>query len=222
MSDTLLVLAPLRIEQLALGGQAGLRVLRTGMGPERARRGAAAARASSAPALAVAGLCAGIAPELRPGDVVCATQLRPDGDEPIPVPGSALLAAALTRHGLRVHLGTLASSAQLEGPAQRRLRAGDAIALDMESGWLAAGAGTRPLAVLRVVVDADGRRLADPRIALAGLRALRSLRRCRGALAEWAVAVTTEPAPHPAPLELAKPAPSAAARPAGLSAGRAR
>jgi len=224
VSDSLLVLAPLRIEALALGGQSGLRVLRTGMGPERARRGAAAARSTSASAVAVAGLCAGIAPELRPGDVVCATELRPDGGEPIPVPGSALLAAALRRHGLRVHLGALVSSERVEGPAARRRRAGTALALDMESAWLAAGAGDRPLAVLRVVVDADGRRLADPRILPAALAALRSLRASRGALAEWAAAVATDPLAKPAPrLELAQPPPGAASpRPLGLAGERSR
>ena len=59
----------------------------------------------------------------------------------------------------------------------------------MESAWLAAGADGRPFAVVRVVADKAGRRLADPRMAIAGPRALRSLRRVGGALAEWAAAV---------------------------------
>jgi 4-hydroxy-3-methylbut-2-enyl diphosphate reductase len=59
----------------------------------------------------------------------------------------------------------------------------------MESAWLAAGAAGRPLAVVRVVADAAGRSLADPRMAIAGPRALRSLRRVSGALSEWAAAV---------------------------------
>ena len=45
----------------------------------------------------------------------------------------------------------------------------------MESAWLADGAGGRPLAVVRVVVDAAGRGLVDPRIALAGVRGARAL-----------------------------------------------
>jgi 4-hydroxy-3-methylbut-2-enyl diphosphate reductase len=56
----------------------------------------------------------------------------------------------------------------------------------MESAWLAAAAGGRPFAVVRVVADPAGRRLADPRIVPEGIRALRSLRRTRGALDEWA------------------------------------
>jgi 4-hydroxy-3-methylbut-2-enyl diphosphate reductase len=59
----------------------------------------------------------------------------------------------------------------------------------MESAWLAAGAAGRPLAVVRVVADAAERSLADPRMAIAGPRALRSLRRVSGALTEWAAAV---------------------------------
>ena len=188
MNESLLVLAPLRIEQLALRGRDGVRVLRTGMGPERARAAAAAVRASDARALAIAGLCAGISPQLRAGDVICATELRPDGGEPIAVPASALLAGPLRRCGLRVHVGALACGARIERPEERRRR-GDALGLDMESAWLAAGAEGRPLVVVRVVVDAAERRLADPRIALAGLRALGNLRRARAALVEWAAAV---------------------------------
>jgi 4-hydroxy-3-methylbut-2-enyl diphosphate reductase len=52
-----------------------------------------------------------------------------------------------------------------------------------------ARAGGRPLAVARVVADAAGRSLADPRIALEGARALGCLRRVGAALAEWGAAV---------------------------------
>ncbi len=189
MSERLLVLAPLRIEQLALGGNDALQVTRTGMGREHAQRAAARAATSPAPAVAIAGLCAAIAPELRAGDVVCATELRPDDGEPIAVPGSALLAAPLSRQGLRVHVGAIACSDRIEGAAKRRRRAGETLALDMESAWLAAAAAGRPLAVLRVVVDADGRQLYDPRIVSAAAHALRSLRLSRAALAEWAAAL---------------------------------
>jgi 4-hydroxy-3-methylbut-2-enyl diphosphate reductase len=185
----LLVLAPLRIEQLALGEPAGSSVMRTGMGPDRARIAAARALAHEAPALAVAGLCAGVDPALQAGDVLCATELVGEDGARRQVPGSSLLAAALRRRGLRVHLGALASTDRILGPAERRGREGSALAEDMESAWLAAGAAGRPLAVVRVVADAAGRSLADPRMAIAGPRALRSLRRVSGALSEWAAAV---------------------------------
>jgi len=188
MTD-LLVLAPMRIEQLMLGEPAGSAVIRTGMGPDRARIAAARALAHDATALAVAGLCAGIDPALRAGDVLCATELVDESGARTPVPGSSLLAAALRRRGLNVHVGTLASSSRILGPAERRGHEGSALAVDMESAWLAAGAAGRPLAVVRVVADAAGRSLADPRMAIAGPRALRSLRRVSGALSEWAAAV---------------------------------
>ena len=67
---TLLVLAPMAIEEAALRTDG--RVLRTGIGPERARIAAARALAIEANNVAIAGLCAGVDPTLRPGDVVCA------------------------------------------------------------------------------------------------------------------------------------------------------
>jgi 4-hydroxy-3-methylbut-2-en-1-yl diphosphate reductase len=188
MTD-LLVLAPMRIEQLALGEPEGSSIMRTGMGPDRARIAAARALAHAAPALAVAGLCAGVDPALRAGDVLCATELVDENGARLPVPGSSLLSAALRRRGLRVHAGALASTGRILGPAERRAHAGSALAVDMESAWLAAGAAGRPLAVVRIVADEAGRSLADPRMAIAGPRALRSLRKVSGALTEWAAAV---------------------------------
>jgi 4-hydroxy-3-methylbut-2-en-1-yl diphosphate reductase len=189
VTGPLLLLAPLRIEQAALGVPPGASVLRTGMGPDHARIAAARALAHDAPALAVAGLCAGIAPDLRAGDVICATEVLRPGGTKVPVPGSALLVAALRRRGLRVHVGPLVSTERILGPAERRRLEGDALAVDMESAWLTDGAGGRPLAIVRVVADAAGRHLADPRTLIAGARALRSLRRTSGAIGEWAGAI---------------------------------
>jgi 4-hydroxy-3-methylbut-2-en-1-yl diphosphate reductase len=188
VSESLLILVPLRIERHALGTPPGSAVMQTGMGPRRARIAAARALAHGAPAVAVAGLCAGVDPALRAGDVLCASELVDDGGGRVEVPGSQLLAAALRRRGLRVYVGTLASAGRILRPAERRQLDGLALAVDMESARLAAGAGGRPLGVCRVVVDADGRSLADPRLALEGLQALRSLRRTGPALAEWAAA----------------------------------
>jgi len=184
VNESLLILTALRIEELALRRPGGTRVLRTGMGPDRARIAAARALASSAPAIAVAGLCAGVDPALRAGDVVCATELVDENGGRTAVPGSSLLVAALRRRGLRVHVGPLLSARRILGPAERRDLLG-VLAVDMESAWLAAGAGDRPFAVARVVADAAGRRLTDPRMAIAGARALRSLHTVGEALAEW-------------------------------------
>src|SRR5262249_46138345 len=80
---TLLVLVPMRIEELALGRRPGWRVLRAGMGPERARIAAARGLAVEADAVAIAGVCGAVSPELRPGDVVAATELRAEGADPV-------------------------------------------------------------------------------------------------------------------------------------------
>jgi 4-hydroxy-3-methylbut-2-en-1-yl diphosphate reductase len=180
---SLLVLAPMAIEEAALRSKS--RVLRTGMGPERARIAAARALAIDVTNVAIAGLCGGVDPSLRPGDVVCASELRREDGTTVQVPGAMKLAATARRHGLRVHVGPLLSSNRILTPAERS-DLGGALAVDMESAWLAESAGGRPLAVLRVVVDGAGRRLADPRIALDGVRALRALRRCNSVLSEWA------------------------------------
>jgi 4-hydroxy-3-methylbut-2-en-1-yl diphosphate reductase len=190
MGNALLVFAPLRVEAAVLRKEPGWTILRSGMGPSRARLAAARGLAVESGAVAVVGLSAGVAPEVSAGDVVCATEVRREDGVTVPVPGSALLAAALRRRGLRVHAGPILSVDRIAGPAERRALARDGVlALDMESAWLAEAAAGRPLAVLRVVADVAERHLHDPRIVVAGVRALRSLRRASGALAEWAEAV---------------------------------
>ena len=179
----LLVLAPMGIEEAALRSKN--RVLRTGMGPERARIAAARGLAIDARSVAIAGLCGGVDPSLRPGDVVCANELRREDGTALEVAGSDELAGLVRRHGLRAHVGPIVSTDRILTPAERSALDG-ALGVDMESAWLAEAAGGRPLAVLRVVVDGAGRRLADPRIAVDGVRALRSLRRCSAVLEDWA------------------------------------
>jgi 4-hydroxy-3-methylbut-2-enyl diphosphate reductase len=191
VSQSLLVMAPLRVEAAVLREAPEWRVLRSGMGASKARIAAARGLAiESAEALAVVGLCAAVSPELRAGDVICATELRRADAEPIQVPGSALLAAALRRRGLRVQAGPILSSDHLTPPRERlALRDQGVLAVDMESAWLAEAADGRPLAVLRVVVERSGRHLLDPRTPVAGVRALWALRRASQALSEWASAV---------------------------------
>ena len=184
--------APLRIEAAMLPKRDGWTVLRSGMGPERARIAAARGLAVEAPAVAIVGLCAAVLPELRAGDVVCATELRRDSAMPVAAPESALVAAALRRRGMRVHVGPLLSLDHVTTAAERRpFRDEGVLAVDMESAWLADGADGRPLAVIRVVVESAERDLRDPRTITAGIRALRSLRRTAGALVEWRQAVNS-------------------------------
>jgi hypothetical protein len=188
VSSRLLVLTPLRIEQLAV--RDGARTLRTGMGPRRAMIAAARAQAIEADGVAVAGVCGGVAPGIGPGDVVCASELRREDRSVIAVPGSALLAAALRLRGLRVHVGPVLSVGRLVRKGTwDEAREGGVLAVDMESAWLAPGAAGRPFAVLRTVADPAGQGLLDPRLVVTGAQALKSLRRARPAFAEWAAAL---------------------------------
>jgi len=189
-AERLLVLAPLRVEVAALR-TSGARTLRTGIGAARAQVAAARALAVEADAVAVAGVCAGVAPTLAAGDVVAATELwREDGPAMV-LADPAPLVAALERCGLHVHVGPLLSVDRLTDVDGRNdLVASGALAVDMESAWLAAGADGRPLAVVRVVADAAGRSLLDPRMLLAGTRALLHLRRVAPALVHWAEELT--------------------------------
>jgi 4-hydroxy-3-methylbut-2-enyl diphosphate reductase len=193
MSDRrLLVYAPLRAEVAALPPSLRRRgrVIRSGMGPERARIAAARGLAVDAHGVALVGVCAATRPGLEAGDVLVASELRrPDGTTTV-LSGSRLLAGALRRAGLRAEVGPLASAERLAGPSERRyLGETGAWGVDMESAWLADGADGRPLAVVRTVVETTGRELVDPRTVLSGARALRSLRRAGSVLERWADAL---------------------------------
>jgi 4-hydroxy-3-methylbut-2-en-1-yl diphosphate reductase len=203
---SLLVLTPLRLEaRAARTGAPGARVVRTGMGPRSARRAADAPdapptfHAGDAPstlrtgdgaAVAILGFAGGLRGDLAPGDLVVATEVRgPHGATP--VPGAELIAGMLRRRGLRVHAGPVASRARLvTGAARARLAADGALAVDMESAWLAPAAAGRPLAVVRAIVDTPGRELRRPLATVAGARAAyRALRETAAGLAEWGGAV---------------------------------
>lgn len=185
----LLVFAPLRLEAATVSRtlRRRARVIRTGMGPHQARIAAARGLAvDDARGVAVVGLCAATSDDLRAGDVVLASELRHDGGAPIALHGNGLLAGALRRRGLRVRVGRVASTERIAGPCERRYLAETGVSgVDMESAWLAGAADGRPLAVLRVVVEAAGRELVAPRTLAAGTRALLSLRRATQVLEEW-------------------------------------
>ena len=191
-STGLLVLAPLGIEASALRrALPDVEIVRTGMGPRRAAETARAlaVRAARPRAVAVAGFAGALAAGLRPGDVVVATEvLTPDGRS-IPC-SSGPLAAALRALGLEPHLGPIASSVRLVRADERRaLAAAGAIAVDMESAWLAEAYPDRALAVVRTIVDTPDRPLRRPLATVSGgIRAYRSLRRAAPALARWSQA----------------------------------
>jgi 4-hydroxy-3-methylbut-2-enyl diphosphate reductase len=191
----LVVLAPLRIEALAIrSGLPGIKVKRSGMGRRQLDFG-------DADAIGVAGLCGAVDPSLRAGDLVLATELRSEDGKTIPCPDSALLAEPLRRLGLKTRLGTVYTASKILGRDERlALRDAGVIAVDMESAWIAEAAQNRPVAVLRVVVDTADKRLTSPRTLVAGVRALWTLRRASSAFVDWVEACSGRFSEHSASL----------------------
>ena len=200
-ADRLVVAAPLRIEARALRrGAPDVRVVRTGMGPDRARHAMARLRVDPAARLVVAGFCGALDATLVPGDVVVASELRGAAHRSLEVCQD--LVTALEGQGLRVHVAPLVSVPRIARGAERRaLQAGGAHAVDMESAWLAPAAAGRPFAVVRVVLDGPHHELLRPTFARNLLRAARSLRGVARALDRWAgasISPTVAPPARPA------------------------
>jgi len=184
----LLVVCALRIERFALRRGAarnaaeGVTVLRTGMGPtaaDRAVREALHDPELHGSAVLTTGFCAGLAPGMRPGDVVVAE----DGHE------SEALAAALKAAGHTVHTGPLAESDHVVRGAERTaLAATGAIAVDMESAAMRRAAlaeGARHIAAARVVVDTPEYELVRVGTLRTGIIAFRVLRDLVPAFLDW-------------------------------------
>ncbi|WP_406499377.1 1-hydroxy-2-methyl-2-butenyl 4-diphosphate reductase [Streptomyces sp. NBC_00846] len=197
----LLIACALGIEQFALRsgkGTAGaapgpVTVLRTGMGPKAAEAAVSQALGRDrAPAMAVlaSGFCAGLSPGMHPGDLVVADETRGAGD-PTACTGTDLLAEALARTvpGRTVHTGPLTGSAHVvRGHERAELRATGAIAVDMESAATLRAAlwsGPRPVAAVRVVVDAPEHELVRIGTIRGGISAFRVLRAVLPAFYEW-------------------------------------
>ncbi|MEU6391773.1 1-hydroxy-2-methyl-2-butenyl 4-diphosphate reductase [Streptomyces sp. NPDC046939] len=198
----LLVACALGIERLALrtGGRAGsgapVTVLRTGMGPRAAERSMTRALEGAAlrdAAVVATGFCAGLAPGMHPGDLVVAEETR-DADGSTPCVDPDLLVKELVRAvpGRTVHTGPLTGSDHVvRGPERGALLATGAIAVDMESAatlraaTAAAGGDGRPVAAVRVVVDAPEHELVRIGTLRGGLSAFRVLRSVLPAFFEW-------------------------------------
>ncbi|GGX43546.1 5'-methylthioadenosine/S-adenosylhomocysteine nucleosidase family protein [Streptomyces fructofermentans] len=196
----LLIACALGIEHLALrtggdrGGAGGpVTLLRTGMGPQSAER--AVTRALASPALGGAavlatGFCAGLAPGMHPGDLVVAEETR-DPQGVTPCVGAGFLVEALVRAapGRTVHTGPLTGSDHVvRGHERSELLATGAIAVDMESAATlrsAVRAGVRPVAAVRVVVDAPEHELVRIGTVRGGISAFRVLRAVLPAFHEW-------------------------------------
>ncbi|MEU0126807.1 1-hydroxy-2-methyl-2-butenyl 4-diphosphate reductase [Streptomyces sp. NPDC006289] len=195
----LLIACALGIERLALrtgrrGGAPGpVSVISTGMGAraaESAVRAALGRDGAGGTAVIASGFCAGLAPGMHPGDLVVAEETRDAaGTTACVAPG--LLVDALTRAvpGRAVHTGPLAGSAHVvRGPERAELLATGAIAVDMESAATlrtAVRTGPRPVAAVRVVVDAPEHELVRIGTVRGGISAFRVLRVVLPAFYEW-------------------------------------
>jgi nucleoside phosphorylase len=200
----LLIACALGIERLALrGGDHGeaagpVTVLRTGMGPQAAERAIARALAGAPArrtAVVATGFCAGLVPGMHPGDLVVADETR-DGAGRTVCTGTEQLARALAdllpsgpRRGRTIHSGPLAGSGHVvRGSERAELGATGAIAVDMESAATLRGAvtaGPRPVAAVRVVVDAPEHELVRIGTLRGGISAFRVLRAVLPAFFEW-------------------------------------
>jgi 4-hydroxy-3-methylbut-2-en-1-yl diphosphate reductase len=196
MSDGPLIAAPLRIEAALVGSAArGAIVRKTGMGPARAK--AAADMLAKAPggALLVLGFCGGLDAESVPGEVIVAETVNAvrdeehDACERIACADHEGLTARLRDRGMKVRSGEIVCVSKFAlGERRAQLLEGGALAVDMESVWLAAGAADRPFAVVRVVLDSPSHELLRPRALVGAPRAARALCRVAGALRDWAPA----------------------------------
>jgi 4-hydroxy-3-methylbut-2-en-1-yl diphosphate reductase len=192
MSD-LLIAAPMRIEA-ALISSATLRarVRKTGMGPVHSKAAAAALAHERAQGLLVLGFCGGLDDTSVPGEVIVAEEVyaavdEGHAEEPIRCAATHELIPLLAGRGMKVRPGRIACVSRLAlGERRRKLHEGGAIAVDMESVWLAAGAAGRPFAVVRIVLDSPNHELLRPRAAVGAVRAALALRRVAVALHEWA------------------------------------
>jgi len=183
----LLVFAPLRLEANAVRRglrEPGSRVLRTGMGAAKAARVVRESTPEPFGALIVMGTAAGVDPDLKPGDLVVATEVS-DGESTVQLPGADLLAAELRRAGLRATAGRMATVPLLVKSSQRsRLAAEGYLAADMETAALLGAADGRPVAVIRAVSDSG----FGPGMVTGGIAALRSLRLAAPVAERWAAA----------------------------------
>ncbi|MFD8422657.1 1-hydroxy-2-methyl-2-butenyl 4-diphosphate reductase [Streptomyces sp. NPDC059466] len=195
----LLIACALGIEHLALrtgdrsGSDGPVTVLRTGMGPRAAELSLDRALADPAlreAAVLATGFCAGLAPGMHPGDLVVAEETRGPGGS-TPCVGTELLVKELVRAvpGRTVHTGPLTGSDHVvRGHERSDLFATGAIAVDMESAATlhsAVRAGPRPVAAVRVVVDAPDHELVRIGTVRGGISAFRVLRAILPAFFEW-------------------------------------
>ncbi|MGH3624525.1 MAG: hypothetical protein ACRDQ5_22520 [Sciscionella sp.] len=180
--------APLRVEQAALRRAApALRGIHTGMGPRRSAAAAARLPSGGSPLL-VAGVGGGTSEDIRPGDIVVASELVSERRQ-VTLPSARLLVSALRGLGLTVHIGPVACTLRVADGARRAAIGGTgALAVDTESILFADAAGSAAFAVVRSIVDTPDKPLWRVGTLSRGLTALRTLRASVPALRQWAAA----------------------------------
>jgi 4-hydroxy-3-methylbut-2-enyl diphosphate reductase len=189
----LLVAAPMRVEAALISSAArSALVAKTGMGPRKSKDAALELGARAGRAMLVLGFCGGLDEFSVPGEVIVAEEVYADAseghaEEPIRCDLSGQLLTRLTGLGMKIRVGKVVCVSKIAvGERRTELHAGGAIAVDMESVWLAAGAGDRPFGVVRVVLDSPSHELLRPQAVGGALRAALALRKVAGALHEWA------------------------------------
>jgi 4-hydroxy-3-methylbut-2-en-1-yl diphosphate reductase len=188
----LLLAAPLRVEALLISSAArGALVRKTGMGPARAKAAAGGLAGQGAKGMLVLGFGGGLDDSSIPGEVIVAEDVyaasdEGHSDERISCELTHELVGRLTGRGMKVRTGDVVCVSRLAlGERRAELHAGGAIAVDMESVWLAGGARGRPFGVVRVVLDSPSHELMRPQAIAGALRAARALRRVSAALSGW-------------------------------------
>jgi 4-hydroxy-3-methylbut-2-en-1-yl diphosphate reductase len=174
------ICTPLRSEWLAVRDRLAEPPVRTGRGPS------GRLPYSAGPVL-VAGVAGALVDGIEPGDLVVASAVEGGGDR-VTSSAAPLLAGALRRAGLTVHVGDIASTDRVidDSATRGRLAATGAIAVDSESAFLARSAPDGRVAVVRAIVDTPSRPLLRPGIVWRGIEGLRSLRRAAPVLQSWA------------------------------------
>jgi 4-hydroxy-3-methylbut-2-enyl diphosphate reductase len=171
----------LRIESFAYGGADTI----IGAGRDRAQRAGAklAAHLDEQTAVALVGVAGALAPQLVPGNLIIASELRStESTTSRNLPGATLLGAEFKRSRFVVHTGPVVTSPKYVTASERgALAASGALAVDMESSWVMDYLPNNPLAVVRSISDTTKRGPVR-----GGLRALGSLSAARGPLERWA------------------------------------
>jgi 4-hydroxy-3-methylbut-2-enyl diphosphate reductase len=171
----------LRAEAVAVRRGTRAPVTRVGLRATHAER----AFAGDGP-IAMLGVAGGVAPQVHVGDVVVASEVR-GGGVTVLCPAAPLLAGALRRAGLTVHLGPLATQPRLaRGDVLATLAMSGVLAVDMETSVVAEGVGDRPFIAVRVISDTAAHPLLRPAIVRNGYRALRTLSRAATVVEQWA------------------------------------